>query len=402
MPEVLSDEQILGISDDAPEVSSDTSEPSAPVETEPEITATETPLRPDSAKDGSLPVQTKPQADKTQQSDKSQPPTKPTDPAQDAAEYRQIFPRGIEQAREFHAKATELDRADASFRNGDYSGMGQTIEAVFGDNPHGLADSMWMGMKFLEERAPAELAGFSRIVVSDELEKAGLTNFIENALKNPSQAHGALQKIAGFLGQRYGLGPSSPETQASSWQGYVKATGDLMVQTINSDVSRALGAELSGVPPLVKQDLLAEARVLMKEALSKDRDVASGFQKLSISYNRNAGVKFFLDKLDPKIRSLIPRVVQSLKAQYGQVFSKPAPSAPRSPAAPAQAQPERAQSPLGLEESRKMTIADVLNSTRPIDHAAPARPRSAKLTREEARNMSFSQIINDDREVASP
>src|ERR1700745_3798641 len=114
MPEletsVMTDEQILGI-DDSPEVSSEAAEPSAPVETESQDTAEKPPLRPTGEKADTLPAQKPQQADKA---DKQQ--AKP-EQGQAAANFEELFPAGIEQAREAHTKAAQLDRSDTAFAN---------------------------------------------------------------------------------------------------------------------------------------------------------------------------------------------------------------------------------------------------------------------------------------------
>src|SRR5690242_14310970 len=162
MPEtetsVMTDEQILGIDDEA------TSEISGEVsETAPETTSQETAelstQRPEE-KSETLPGQ-KPQQDKAQQ------PAKPAD--QSAATFEQLFPAGIEQARAAHAAAQEMARADEAFLTGDYSGIAQTFEQMFGENPKACADAVWVGMKYLQDRAPEELAEVLRYAIGTEL-----------------------------------------------------------------------------------------------------------------------------------------------------------------------------------------------------------------------------------------
>src|SRR6266446_2829554 len=202
MPETaLTDEEILGISDDAPEVSSESPETSAPVETPSQETGTETPLRPESAKDETLAAK--------------QQPAKAQQPAKDGTP---------EQAQEIiAAKAAELDRADAAFASGDVAGMAETFEQIFGDNPHACADALWMGLQFLEQRAPEHLSNFSKMVVSDELSQQGIWNALE-LIYESAQRSGAqetlalLDQLAGGLQQTYGIGPATPETQAAEWQ----------------------------------------------------------------------------------------------------------------------------------------------------------------------------------------
>jgi hypothetical protein len=428
MPETLTDEQILGL-DDSPEVS--TSETSTPVETPSQETAEQPPLSPTTEKSETLPAQKpteKPQ-DKTQQA-------KPTDQSQDAQTFEQLFPAGIEQAREVHAKATELDRADAAFTNGDYQGMAQTFEQVFGDNPHGCVEALWMGRRFLEQRAPQESAAFSRFVVSEELGKQGVWDWLERVYES-AQKVGArdtlelLNQGAGFFHGGYALGPQSPEIQAASWQNYTNNVRTLLRQNVDADIKRAFGAEFSAVLPQFQEDLMTAGRLAVRDLLQKDRDLELAWGKLASAYTINDGVKLFLDVMDPRIRAIVPGIVQHLRAQYGDLFKQAAPIPRKANSQPAPTSAEKPPSSLAEARARGMGNPEILRTTQSeleqadadnvlgLDEANQMRPedvlaspRRADLTRPEKRNrkvsradvlrsrVPFSEILDGALEVA--
>ena len=57
------------------------------------------------------------------------------------------------------------------------------------------------------------------------------------------------------------------------------------------------------------------------------------------------------------------------------------------------------QLPLGRDEAKGMSIQKILDSTRPVNLKASAVPRAKKLSKQEASQMTFRQVIEDEREV---
>src|SRR5437870_2588965 len=140
MAEYATDEEILGISDDAPEVSSESPETSAPVETPSQETAEQPQLRPGSAKDETPAAK--------QQSDKTQQPAKP---AKDGTAQQ---PQNIQEVNA--AKAAELDRADEAFLSGDHGAMADVLSEMFSEKPEMALEAAWVNRAWLEQHAPED------------------------------------------------------------------------------------------------------------------------------------------------------------------------------------------------------------------------------------------------------
>ncbi|SRR6266581_18142 len=420
MPEALeqTDEQILNITDDAPEVSSEAPETFAPEETtSQEPTEQLQPTSQTPAKDGTLPA--KP-ADKTQ----TQQPVKPT------KDGTQEQPQDIASINA--EKAAELDRADQAFLSGDYQGMAETFDSLFGENPHAAMEAMWMGCQFLEKTAPQELAQFSRFVVSNELASKDVWTWLEKI--NSAAKESGAREVSAMLNQfarvfqGYGLGPTSPQMQEAAWGNYTKSVGALMEQNVDNDIKRAFGQGFASIQPRDQEELLTAARFAVRDLLSKDREITAALQQLYGKYSVNDGVKFYLNVLDPKIRGMVSRVTQHLAGQYKDLFATlPARPARSGQPAPAPAGPknlieaysrgmnlkqilesvqtddDRAQAGnlLGREEAARMSDRDILDSRRPANlKAKPAQQRTGSLKKSEARNMSWAEILDDERPVS--
>src|SRR5215472_8276005 len=226
MPETLTDEQILGLDDGAAsEVSSEAPETTATVETTSQETAEQPPPRPPTEKAETLPGQ-KP-------ADKTQPQAKPAD--QNAQTFEQLFPGGIEEARAAHAAAQEMYRADQAFLTGDLHGVAQTIETLFGENPQALADTVWVGLKALQEKAPEQLQQVLRYAVSEELGGQKVWTELERAYREAQKAGArdaaeSINRLAGKFQQRCDIGPQASETQDASCKSFTKISDVLLTR----------------------------------------------------------------------------------------------------------------------------------------------------------------------------
>jgi len=423
--------QVLEIDDATPLelTSGETPETAAPAETPATETADHAPpLTPTAEKADTLPAQKpaeKPQ-DKTQQG-------KPAEQGQPAATLEELFPAGIEQAREASFKAAELDRSDTAFATGDPEGMFETFDSMFGENPRGATDAMWAARQYLESKAPGELAQFSKFVVSEELDKQGIWQGLEQLYSvaqktgNPEMVS-QVNRLATFFNQAYGLGPAHPEVAEASWQNYSSSVGRMMDQNIPAYIQRAFGKEFASVSPADQSELITAAQKIVRDALQSDPELGRALQKLKGAYSVNAGVKTFFDVIDRKSRSLVSRAVRNLRTEYGDLFKAvpakkpigqpktvPATPAPRSMAEAmskgmsmseilktVQSPTEQAESDnlLGRAEANRMSDSDILSSNRRVDLT-----RSEKKTHKVSKadvlrsRVPFSAILDDGLEV---
>lgn len=378
MPE-LTDMEILDLPDAAESevsgASAEATETPSLSETQSEETA-ETPLRPDQAKDESLapPKQT----DKSQQTAKDGTP---------------------EQAQEVIAqKAAELDRADAAFLSGDTAVMAETLESMFGENPSACADALWMGLRFLEQRSPEHLSNFSRMVVSDQLAEQGVWNALEIIYESAQKAGAQetlalLDQLAGGLQQTYGLGPATPETQAAEWQSYTKNVGAMMEKSVDADIARAFGARFSSVAPADQRELITAARFAVRDYLAKDRALGAALQKLNQSYSVKDGVRIYFDVIEPRVRALVPRIVQNLANQHSDLFKSPAiPARPQPAQKPGQQTPAKPKSMAEYGAEGK-TLGDITREVLgELDETNPLQAGS-----DETKGMSDLDILNSNR-----
>lgn len=373
MPDTMTDEQILGLPDSVEsETPSDVSESPAPVETQTEDVSAEENLSPEQLKPGTA-EQPKPQAQ----------PSK-------------AAPTSEQQQETIAAKAAELDRADAAFANGDVEGMAETFEQLFGQNPAGLTDAMWMASRFLEQRAPEQYSQFSKMILSDQLGQLGVTweslvkigEYLRQA--NDRESFNELNKIA-TLFQQVGHGPSTPESQGASMASYNSQIGAMLNRSVPALIRSTFGERFSSVKPVDQKELLQAANLAVHDLLLKDQKLKAALQGLSKRYSDKEGMRIYLEILAPKLRSIVPLVSKKLANEYSELF-KNIPVTPPTPK-PAQAAKPAIVAPRNMAEARarNMTMADVLKATE------GEISNGSFLTQEDADSMSDMDVLNSQR-----
>jgi hypothetical protein len=423
------DEEILGISDDAPEVSSESAETSAPIESETtsQETAEQTPLSPTTEKAEALPAQ-KP-------ADKTQPQAKPADQSQGAATYQELFPQGVEQARMALQKAEQFDKTDEAFLSGDHGAMSDVLSEMFAEKPEMALEAGWANRAWLEQYAPEKAAEFNRLIVADELGKQGLWNFLESAFTSAQteQERAAWNQLAGFLNQKYGLGPqASGIADSKEWGDYRSNVASEIAESLTVDIKNNLPPEFPSLPAQEQSDFLSEVHDAIQFLVKQDRNLGSILKDaFRNGLTRESGIKV-AGILHAKARAVLPAAIRRVMKEYGEVFKQARPTRPATskaksqPAIPAKTLPTSwaevhskriplsqviedskseleqadADNVLGLEEASRMLERDVLASPRRADLTRPEQ-KARKITRSEAirSRAPFRQLLDDALEV---
>ena len=302
-----------------------------------------------------------------------------------------------EQAQEVIAqKAAQLNKADAAFASGDVQGMAETFEQMFGENPAGLTEAMWMGFRFLEQRSPEQFASFSKMVLADQLAQVGIQwstlekigKYLEQA--NDRETFEDLNRLA-VLFKQIGIGPQTRDSQSAAFSGYTKQIGSMLDRAVPSLIRASFGERFSSVPSHIQRELLEAVRLDVRDMLAKDPKLGAAFVKLSKSYSDREGVRVYLEELAPRLRSVLPMVVSKVANENRELFknipASPKPARPAQPATPAIAAPRSHAE----AASRGMSMADILRATESEFE------NGSFLTQQDADSMSDMDILSSRR-----
>ena len=200
------------------------------------------------------------------------------------------------------------------------------------------------------------------------------------------------------------------------------------------DIKNNLPPEFPSLPAQEQAAFLSEVHGAIQSLVSQDRSLRSVVKDtFRNGLTRESGIKV-AGILHAKARAVLPAAIRRIMKEHGEVFkqarpTRPAASKANSQPAPTPAKPtpsslaearargmnlkqilesvtsedEKADADnvLGLEEARQMSDRDILATPRRADLSKLPSKRNASLEKSEARNMSFREILDDERPIAA-
>jgi len=185
-------------------------------------------------------------------------------------------------------------------------------------------------------------------------------------------------------------------TEASS-RDYFQAADERITSDVEGHIAQTLPA--NSLPAEVRADVVQAVHFAVQDALWLDHNFLRAIQNLLQGGvdSRVKAVTLFASRA----RDLVPAAVRKIVQQYGSLFAPKQATAAAAP--PKQVVAKKptptagAEAPLSRAELRRLSPREILDIERPIEqeHAH----RAPKLTKAEARNLTFADIIRDTREV---
>src|SRR5216684_4084293 len=256
------------------------------------------------------------------------------------------------------------------------------------------------------QRTPAEVREFFAPTVGQVLEENMAWEFLErlHALATQSgnqELANRLNQFAGVL-SKYGIGPAEQADTPERARQRADFNADVG-RYVESELETAITAQLQTLAP----GLNGATAEISQRAHKAIRSAILGSPSLRLQL-RNATRNGFTLRTAQRMAELMLRKVQSVlpnalsRAVREYEFAKrQSAAASRKQSKPASKKIDPNKIPLGKTEASRMSMKNILDSVRPVDVKASAVPRPEKLSKQDARNMSFRQIVDDEREVSS-
>src|SRR6266576_2435812 len=205
-----------------------------------------------------------------------------------------------------------------------------------------------------------------------------------------------LNQVA-YIFSKYGVGPSEPALSPERMQQLTDFNASIGAE-IRSQLDAEIAAQLQNIDPNLNgatAEISQRAHDIIELAMRSSPSF--GFQVKNIlryGATRRAGDRI-RDLALRKAEAVFPRALRLAVREYElRRQSEAASSKQVKPAKKADT-----QLPLGRDEAKGMSIQKILDSTRPVNLKASAVPRAKKLSKQEASQMTFRQVIEDEREV---
>jgi len=385
MPESLTDEQILGIQDDAPAPAPEVSEAQAPSpEASEEPTSQQSESTAENQSEENLASET---PDKV--SEKPQPETAEK-PQAEAETLEEQFPRGRDQAAEVIGKASELDAMDAALRNGDRAGMAEVALNAYEQGPEAYPQLLSSGVDVLREKAPERHAQFVASVVGEELQEQGVWPFLEQVYEvtPPGPARDLLNRFAGFLGA-YGLGPANPVAEKIAFDNFRRDTNTDITNSLNRQMERTAPPGFAGAPADLRGKFIQAVHEQVQQWAKNDPKLREDAENAARGASTRRARNEVANLLFAKAQSVLPAAMK-------QVLGRPEYAALHKVAA-SPANVEEVLTP-GSEAVNRMDDRAIMNWTGKVG-ARSITPRKQKVSADQARHMPFSRLLDDAIEV---
>jgi hypothetical protein len=345
MPETMTDEAILQISDDAPVEASEESGSLG-----------------DSLEQGEQSESAGEQQSETSQAEaqSSKTATEPTETAEQEtpSPLNELFPQGEAQAKEALSKAGELDAMDAALRSGDAAGLAEVVLNTYQQSPETFPLLLSMGLDILKQNNPQQFAQLAAYLSGEQKP----LNPVAQRAPEPAPA-------------------VQSATESAEWQDFTAAADGAIRDFIDADIRRALGPQFNAVAKGDAKELLERIRDEIQDAGKRDRGMNLAFLRaLQGGLTRESGVAA-VNLVVSKLQTFVPGIVGRVLQQFplGQLQqAAPAPARPKVAAKPVATPPAPVAKPASLtqDEANQMTWDDILSSGRVGQRRGTWRPEN--------------------------
>lgn len=369
MPEQLTDEQILGIEDDAPAPSSEVGEspePTSPEDSSPSESTEQSTSEPTQ--------QETPESSEAKTPDKASEKPQPETaekPQPEAETLEEQFPGGRDQAAEVIGKANELDGIDTALHSGEVSDIAQVVMNAGERSGEKFPDVLHVGLNWLEQQAPQQHAKFVSGLVGRELQDKGVWPALEQIYEAtpPGPARDSLNHLASVFGA-YGLGPSNPAAEKAAWDDFRGNADTDVTDTLNRQIERRTPGYASA-PADLRDNFQRDVHELIHKWVPNDPKFVANVQNAAqdaLRGSRLAQIEL-ADLLRAKALSLLPEA-------QNQVLAQPKYAPLKVAAKPAQIASNGAENWLTQDEANRMEPLAILSEKRTGQKRAPRTPAS--------------------------
>ncbi len=267
--------------------------------------------------------------------------------------------------------------------------------------PGQFATMVKTGLDLIKQHSPQAYREVSAPLVGQTLKENHAWEFLEEIYKR-AKASGQTEVCDGlnqvaYIFSKYGVGPSEPALSPERMQQLTDFNASIGAE-IRSQLDAEIAAQLQNIDPNLNgatAEISQRAHDIIELAMRSSPSF--GFQVKNIlryGATRRAGDRI-RDLALRKAEAVFPRALRLAVREYElRRQSEAASSKQVKPAKKADT-----QLPLGRDEAKGISIQKILDSTRPVNLKASAVPRAKKLSKQEASQMTFRQVIEDEREV---
>jgi hypothetical protein len=314
----------------------------------------------------------------------------------DLRAVKELVPGGVEELKSLVAKSKEVDEMDLQYFSHDQDTQRDFMQNLYRDDPEAFTSGLQVGLDLIKAQSPQEWAYLTQHYVGESLQSEKVWDWLEYIHESAVKAGATdvaqlLNQFAGTF-QKYGLGPREQQDPNLQRVNAARSEVELKYQRLEAErqqdfraetdrnvtsvLDNAIGSELTRLLPKTSEGLRSKIA----------RDVHSEIQK---AIGGDAGLKLRLANLmrTGGINRQTQEQVSNLLVSKAKLVM---------PGAVKRVVNEYTAS---IMSARKEVDSKQTAAASRVDVSGGSRPRTGPrpLTREEAKGMSFEDILGSDR-----
>jgi hypothetical protein len=318
----------------------------------------------------------------------------------DARAIRELLPEGAEGLKNLIAKSKEVDEMDLQYFSRDPEEQKSFANNLFRDDPEAFQGMMQIGLELIRAQSPQEWGYLTNHLVGQTLDGEKVWDWLEYIHEQAAAIPGTepivrlLNQFAGTF-QRYGLGPKTNEqdpnlirvreaqgqfeTEKAAWQRERQKEFNADTdKNVTGSLDTDIGAQLTKLLPKTSEGLRSKIARDVHSEIQKSVSGDAGLKLRLSNLMRQGGInrqtqEQVTNLLVSKARLILPGAVKRVVAEYtasimarnSEVTGKQNAAASR-PDVSSGARPGTGVRPLTRDDAKEMSDLDILNDTRPV------------------------------------
>jgi hypothetical protein len=315
----------------------------------------------------------------------------------DARTVKELLPGGAEELKTLISKSRETDEMDLQYFSHDADAQKGFAENLYRDDPEAFQSMVQIGIDLIRSQQPQEYAYLTQHLVGESLNGEKVWDWLEyihEAAGKVAGNEGVIQLLNQFAGvfQKYGLGPRTAadpnlervnaartdfDRERQSW--HAERTREFNNDANKGVVAKMdteIGSQLTKLLPKTSDNLRGRMARDVHDEIQKAIGQDAGLKLRLANLIRTGGInrqtqEQVINLLVSKARLIMPGAVKRVVGEYTASITA---------------------------RNAEVTTRQTAAASR-VDVSGGSRPKTGprSLTPEDARNMSFEDILNSDR-----
>ncbi len=235
----------------------------------------------------------------------------------EARAVKELFPGGVEGARQALARVEEVDRIDAAYFGGDPRGQARLAEYLLANNPQAFQSMLGEAARVLAERDPAAYQALAR-QFAEVAKGAGVILQADKVGPQDDRQRATGQPSGELAREREQLDRERQEFRAAQYGNFQQTANDAVVRQVRQTIERTVAGALPAAVPegarkRIADDILGEINATLQNDRGLTRQVAALVRQWQFTDEIKQQV---VNLIFGRARTLVPTVAKRVVADW--------------------------------------------------------------------------------------